>query len=280
MQDSRRRNSGRGIGFGKPDTDPKHKHARRRIGFLGLGGKTAAQKSRDEAAKMTPEERAERRAKNEKEAEYKRLARKAAYELGRGNYQVGYGALNDLKAMQASDWDYVPPVEKAQERYDAYHSEMEKNSNLYQSEMEKAIAAGDTDAAMQWAHKMAVGQYNYETEKIYKDRFGNWSWDDNEMIQEGRGLWNIAFPQEEFDWQGAVEDRYYWTYDGNPADYREGEDSTLKSGLNRRLNDERLKLGDAGQMVRRNTDRERKQNKINELAQANYDAVMARANRQ
>ena len=133
---------------------------------------------------------------------------------------------------------------------------------------------------MQWTHKMAVGQYNYETEKIYKDRFGNWSWDDNEMIQEGRGLWNIAFPQEEFDWQGAVEDRYYWTYDGNPADYREGEDSTLKSGLNRRLNDERLKLGDAGQMVRRNTDRERKQNKINELAQANYDAVMARANRQ
>lgn len=253
-------------------SDPKKKGK-------GLGFReSAAKRSKDAWKDVTPEERAAMRAEKEEKEKLEQMERRRQYLYNMGDYQ---GARSQEAAIENeidNSWTYVPDPEKAEERDAEYKAEHEATATRLKAEIKRAIERGNTDAAMVAARELARDQYGMETDQIYAQRFGNMPYHDNRRVAEGRGYMQIGFPQEDFDWQGSLDDKYYWDAEGDPALYREGETSTIKSGLNARLNEERRKHGSAGQAARKQGRRDARENRIQELAQANYDAVYGRLN--
>lgn len=231
----------------------------------------------------TDEERAMMRIKAQREREEQKArvaaanaARRAEAYRNSPEYAAQERA-NKIAEIEAAYAEVVDPA-KASERDAAYKAAHEATATRLNAEIQRAIESGKTGVAMDLALELARDQYGMEVHQIYNERFGNMPYHDNEAIREGRG-WNaIGFAQPDFDWQGAVDDKYYWSYSGDPSTWRENEDSTLKSGLNARLNEERMKYGSAGQSVRQQASRDARDKRIRELAQANYDAVYGRVN--
>ena len=245
----------------------------------GLGlRKSLAKRSQDAWKDVTPEERARMRAEKEEKEKLEAMERRRQYLYNMGDYQ---GARSQAAAIEQeidNSWTYVPDPEKAEERDAKYKADHEATATRLNADIQRAIERGQTDVAMDLARELARDQYGMEADQIYAQRFGNMPYHDNRRVAEGRGYMQIGFPQEDFDWQGSIDDKYYWDVGGDPALWREGEDGTLKSGLNRRLNEERMKYGTAGQEVRKQGRRDARNKRIQELAQANYDAVYGRLN--
>lgn len=183
----------------------------------------------------------------------------------------------EIAAIEAGYAEVLDPA-LAPQRDAEYKEKHEATAARLNGEIQKALERGQEDVAMDLARELARDQFGMETDQIYAERFGNMPYHDNEYIRMGRGLNNLAFAQPDFDWQGAVDDKYYWLTEGNPADWRENENGTLKSGLNARLNEERMRLGTAGQEVRRGQTKAFRSNRINALAEANLQAVKGRLN--
>lgn len=252
--------------------DPKKKG--KGLGFR----KSLAKRSQDAWEDVTPEQRAAMRAEKEEKEKLEQMERRRQYLYNMGDYQGARSQAAAIEQEKENSWTYTPDPEKAGERDAKYKADHEATATRLNADIQRAIERGQTDVAMDLARELARDQFGMETDQIYAERFGNMPYHDNVNIQEGRGYLQLGFPQESFDWQGAVDDKYYWHAGGNPADWREGEEGTLKSGLNRRRNDERMKLGTAGQWHREEQTRKFRDARIQELAKANYDAVYGRVN--